>query len=137
MNPAGVLLDTGPIVALLSRRDVNHARAKVVFGRTAPPFRCCEAVVAEACFLMRKVDPAGPAEVLALARKGVFEVALPLRDHFASVEAIMRKYADRPVSLADACLIRCAEVCDEPRVFTFDSDFRVYRWGRTRKFQLM
>ena len=91
MNRAGVLLDTGPIVALLSRRDVNHERAARVFADSEPPFRTVEAVVAEACFLMRKVAPDGPAEVLALARKGVFTIALPLRDHLPAVESLLRK----------------------------------------------
>ena len=137
MNRPGVLLDTGPIVALLSADDVNHKRAMSVFGDTAPPFRCCEAVLAEACFLMRKVHPAGPAEVLALGRKGVYEIGLSLTEQSAAVEALLRKYADRPVSLADACLIRCAELHDEPRVFSFDADFRVYRWERNRRFELL
>ena len=53
MNAAGVLLDTGPLVALLSRDDANHERAKALFAGNRAPLRCCEAVVAEACFLMR------------------------------------------------------------------------------------
>ena len=137
MNRAGILLDTGPIVALLSRSDVNHARATRAFAATAPPFRTCEAVIAEACFLMRKVDPAGPAEVVALGRKGVYEIGLSLSDHLGAIEALLRRYADRPISLADACLIHCADLHDEPRVFTFDADFRVYRWSRNRKFDLL
>lgn len=137
MNPSGVLLDTGPIVALLSADDANHERAVRGFAESQPPFRCCEAVVAEACFLMRKVDAAGPAEVLGLARKGVFEIAFSLSDDIAGVETVLRKYADRPVSLADACLIKTAERHEEARVFTFDSDFRVYRWARNRKFELV
>lgn len=137
MNPPGMLLDAGPIVALLSANDANHDRAVRVFAETTPPFRCCEAVVAEACFLMRKVDSAGPAEVVALARKGVYEIALSLRDQPAAIETLLRKYADRPISLADACLIRCAELHDEPRIFSFDADFRVYRWARRRKFELV
>jgi predicted nucleic acid-binding protein len=137
VNRPGIVLDTGPIVALLSKNDANHARTRRVFAATTPPFRTCEAVLAEACHLIRKVDPLGPAEVLALGRKGVYEVGLSLPNESAAVEALLRKYADRPASLADACLIRCAELFDEPRVFTFDADFRVYRWARNRKFQLM
>jgi predicted nucleic acid-binding protein len=137
MNQPGILLDTGPLVALLSRNDANHARAARVFADSAPPFRTCEAVLAEACFLMRKVDLAGPTEVLALGRKGVYEIAIGLTDQSTAVEALLRKYADRPISLADACLIRCAEIHGEPRVFSFDSDFRVYRWARNRKFDLV
>lgn len=137
MNPAGILLDTGPLVALLSERDAEHARAKLLFSECLPPFRCCEAVVAEACFLMKKVHTEGPAEVVALGRKGVYEIALSLDDHRANIEALLKKYADRPISLADACLIRCAEVHQETRIFTFDADFSVYRWGRNKKFQIL
>jgi predicted nucleic acid-binding protein len=39
----------------------------------------------------------------------------------------MRKYADVPMSLADACLVRMTEVFAEPTLLTTDSDFRVYR----------
>lgn len=137
MNRPGILLDAGPIVALLSRHDVNHERAREVFAASAPPFRTCEAVLAEACFLMRRIAPEGPAEVLALGRKGVYEIAIGVAAHGAALEALLRKYADRPISLADACLIRAAESHDEPRVFTFDAAFRVYRWARHRKFELM
>ena len=136
MNPAGILLDTGPLVALLSKDDAEHYRAKQVFAECRPPFRCCEAVIAEACYLMRKVHPAGPAEVIALGRKGFYRISISLEGNWPEVEALLRKYADVPISLADACLIRCAELYREPRIFTFDSDFNHYRWARNKKFQL-
>ena len=135
MNAAGVLLDTGPLVALLSKRDAGHARALRAFADCAPPLRCCEAVIAEACFLMRKVQSSGPAEVIALGRKGVFTIEWSLRGHWSNIEALLRKYQDRPVSLADASLIRVAEVHEEPRILTFDADFAHYRWARNRKFE--
>ena|SRR3989442_15657946 len=134
MNPPGVLLDTGPIVALLSKADSEHARAEQLFADSAPPFRCCESVVAEACFLMKKVHAAGPAEVIALGEKGVFEISISLADNWANIEALMNKYANRPISLADACLIRCAEIHQEGRILTFDSDFSIYRWSGRKKF---
>jgi predicted nucleic acid-binding protein len=137
VNRAGVLLDTGPIVALLSAADANHDRAMRVFAETAAPFRSCEAVMAEACLLMRKVHADGPAEVLALGRKGVIEIGMSLVSEWAAVEALLGKYADRPASLADACLIRCAELHQEPRLFSFETDFRIYRWARNRKFELV
>lgn len=137
MNRPGVLLDTGPIVALLSAADANHDRAVRTFAETSPPFRCCEAVLAEACFLMRRVSPHGPAEVLALGRKGVYEIAFSLQDQHEAIEGLLRKYADRGASLADICLIRAADLHEEPRIFTFDTDFSVYRWRRNRKFELV
>jgi hypothetical protein len=51
------------------------------------------------------------------------------------IESILKKYAGRPVSFADACLIRSAEIHEEPRIFTFDADFAGYRWGRNRRFE--
>jgi predicted nucleic acid-binding protein len=135
VNAPGILLDTGPLVALLSKADANHARARRIFAECVPPFRSCEAVVAEACFLMRKVHTAGPSEVMALGRRGIYTIAMSINEHWTNIERLLSKYADRPISLADACLIRCAEVYEEPRIFTFDNDFAVYRWAGTRKFE--
>lgn len=137
MNAPGVLLDTGPLVALLSENDANHARARALFAECVPPLRCCEAVVAEACFLMRRVHTRGPSEVIALAQRGVFTMALALEDHLLQIGALLKKYSDRPISLADACLIRSAEIHSEPRIVTFDNDFAVYKWARNKKFELL
>lgn len=137
MNAPGVLLDTGPLVALLSKADANHERARRVFAQCAPPLRTCEAVIAEACFLMQKVDSAGPAEVLKLARHGVLTISLSADEHWGEIETFLKKYASRRASFADACLIRLAEIHEEPRIATFDRDFAVYRWRRTRTFEML
>ena len=101
MNAPGVLLDTGPLVALLSRDDGAHALAARLFDACQPPLRTCEAVVAEACFLMRKVDRRGPAEIAALGRRGLFEVGLSLDAHWAPIEALLAKYQDEGVTDLD------------------------------------
>jgi predicted nucleic acid-binding protein len=135
VNAPGVLLDTGPLVALLSRRDAHHAKARQALADCTAPFRCCEAVLAEACFLMSKVDADGPAEVLTLGRRGLYTIALGVQDEAEALESLLRKYANRPMSLADACLVRLAEIHDEPRILTFNDDFDVYRWAGRRKFE--
>ena len=86
---------------------------------------------------MRKVHPSARAEVLALGRRGLYEIAIAVEDHWRSIEALLTKYADRPISLADACLIRCGEIHEEPRILTFDSDVGVYRWGRNPRFEVL
>jgi uncharacterized protein len=134
MNSGGVLLDTGPLVALLSKDDANHEKARRMFAECAPPFRSCEAVVAEACFLMRKVHAAGPADVVALGARGVYSIAISAEQHWTSIEMLLKKYSDRPISFADACLIRCAEIHGEARILTFDADFGVYKWARNKRF---
>jgi uncharacterized protein len=103
VTPAGVLLESGPPVAFPSRDDAHHDGAVGLFDDCAPPLRSCEAVIAEACFLMRQVHPAGPAEV-ALGRRCVFELAVSIAEDWAH-QALLQKYADRRISLADACLI--------------------------------
>jgi predicted nucleic acid-binding protein len=75
--------------------------------------------------------------VLALGRKSVFEISISIEDHWAFIESLLKKYKDRPISLADACLIRCAELYEDPRILTFDSDFRIYRWKRNSRFVLL
>lgn len=137
MNRPGVLLDTGPLVAFLSKNDAEHDRAVELFANCAPPFRTCEAVLSEACFLMRRVHRLGPAEVIALGSSGLYELGFNGGASWPHLEAILKKYADRPISLADACLIRCAELYEEPRVASFDDDFGFYRWARSRRFQVL
>jgi predicted nucleic acid-binding protein len=137
VNRAGILLDTGPLVALLSRHDANHDRARQIFAECAPPFRCCEAVVAEACFLMRKVHADGPRDVVALGARGLYSIAIAADEHWRHLEALLKKYSNRPISFADACLIRSAEIHNEARILTFDSDFKVYKWARTRRFEML
>ena len=137
MNAAGALLDTGPLVALLSRNDANHDRARQIFADCTPPFRTCESVIAEACFLLRKVHADGPGDLVRLGVRGLYTIAISAEAHWTGIESLLRKYADRPISFADAYLIRCAEIHGEGRIATFDADFSVYRWRRTRRFELL
>lgn len=135
MNAPGVLLDSGPLVALLSKHDERHQDALALFADCQAPFSTCEAVIAEACFLMRQVAADAPAEIVALGRRGLYRFATRIDDDWAAIEALLKKYRDRPISLAEAGLIRCAECTDEPRILTFDASFDGYRWGRQRRFQ--
>lgn len=136
MKPAGALLDTGPLVALLSRTDANHTRARKILASYAPPFRTCEAVLVEAAHLLSRDNPSGQADIIKLGASGLFEVALRIDEHWASIGRLLRKYVDVPADLADACLIRCAELHGEARILTFDLDFQVYRWDGRKRFEL-
>ena len=121
-----VILDTGPLVALLNRRDRHHGWAREQWTHIAPPLLTCEAVLAEACFLVRRFD-GGQAAVLALASRGVLDLSFHVAEETTAVSRLLKKYQDVPMSLADACLVRMAERCAESVVFTMDSDFMVYR----------
>lgn len=121
-----VLLDTGPLVALLNARETHHAWVKSQFATLRPPVFTCEPVLTEACHLLRQI-PTGREAVMSLLLRGVIAVDLALEAEAEAVEALLRRYRDLPMSLADACLVRMAELNGRCRVLTFDSDFEVYR----------
>lgn len=121
-----VILDTGPLVALLNRRDRHHPWAKEQWARSSPPLICCEAVIAEACHLVRDF-PRGQAAVLDLVRRGILDTSFRLIHEADSVLRLMGKYRDIPMSLADACLVRIAELHGHGVVLTLDNDFSIYR----------
>lgn len=91
-----------------------------------PPISTCEPVLAEACFLLRDM-PGGAAAVLKLAERGVLQVAFQVSPHAKSLATLMTKYANLPMSLADACLVRMTELDESSAVMTLDGDFLVYR----------
>jgi uncharacterized protein len=121
-----VLLDTGPLVALLNHRDHYHEWALTQWGETEPPLLSCEAVLSEACFLLRGAPRAEKA-ILAMVQRGAIDLTFRLQEHCGPVSRLMEKYASVPMSLADACLVRLSELRPESPLMTVDRDFRVYR----------
>ncbi len=120
------MLDTGPLVALINRRDRYHRWTTEQWADVEPPVLTCEAVLTEACFLLRK-SSGGPAAVLELVGRGVVKVAYHVEADIEALGRLMTRYSDVPMSLADACLVRMIERQPNVAVLTLDSDFRVYR----------
>ena len=131
-----VLLDTTVIYATLNRRDNNHDRCVAVLSRIRRPLATCEAVICEACFLAQN-QPMAVERILANVAHGVFQIPIRLAESGAVVLELMRKYADTPASLADACLIAMADQLGTGDILTLDSDFKHYRWRRNRRFNLL
>ena len=121
-----VLLDTGPLVAFLDKRDAYHEWAKEQFSSVRAPLLTNEPVLAEACHLLRRVA-GGRAAVIGLTRSGAVRIAFRLEQEAAPVESLLRRYDSVPMSLADACLVRMTELRDAGEVLTVDEDFRIYR----------
>lgn len=121
-----VLLDTGPWIALLSRNDTHHKWAVEQFRLFPPPLLSCEAVVAETCFLLKRsgFDPSLPLQFI---DRGVVQLPFVLQEQIGSVSSLFKRYENVPASLADAALIRLAEINDSPLLITTDSDFHIYR----------
>lgn len=131
-----VLLDTGCIVALLDRSERRHAECVQAVEQLSVPLATCEAVIAEACYLLRSVRGASDV-ILENVEAGVFEVPFRLSGSSRPLRSLMKKYARLPMDLADACLVQLADELGTGRILTLDSDFRVYRWRKTRAFDLL
>jgi predicted nucleic acid-binding protein len=123
-----ILVDSGALVALYDRRDAHHPAANAVFRPLHAPLRCCQPVLTETAWILRRVPGSTPwlAEML---RRGVLHLDFDLAAEHAAVFGLMARYAEVPMSLADACLVRMSELDPRAKVFTFDHDFAVYRRG--------
>ena len=124
-RPLG-LLDTGPLVSFLAAGLEHHEWAMEEWKRLRPPLLTCEPVLTEAAFLLKRegrdTDP-----LFALLDRGVIRIGLSIQEQQADLRALMRRYRNRPMSLADACLVRLSEIHAAAEVLTLDSDFRIYR----------
>ncbi len=119
-----VLVDAGFLVALLSRRDLHHRWAALQATENLPPWYTCEAVLSEAFHLLGKRGVPGLKALL--LRKAVVAV-FNLDNSREAVLTLLQKYANVPMSLADACLVRMSETVADPVILTTDSDFQIYR----------
>lgn len=125
------LLDTGPLVSFLGSGLQYHAWAVEQWKQLRPPLLTCEPVLTEAAFLLKREGRDTDA-LFALLERGVIRIALAVEEQQADLRALMRRYRNRPMSLADACLVRLSEMHDSAEVLTLDGDFRIYRRHGTK-----
>ncbi len=126
MKKGPCLLDTGPLVSFLASGALHHAWTVEQWKRLRPPLLTCEPVLTEAAFLLKR-DGRDADALFELLERGVIRIALAVEAEQADVRALMHRYRGRPMSLADACLVRLSEIHSAAEVFTLDSDFRIYR----------
>jgi predicted nucleic acid-binding protein len=113
-------------VSFLAAGGQHHAWAVEQWKQCAAPLLTCEPVLTEAAFLLKRNG--GDADALfALLERRVIRIGLAVEEHQSDLRALMRRYRNRPMSLADACLVRLSEMHDGAEVLTLDNDFRIYR----------
>src|SRR5258707_15355144 len=100
------------------------------------PLITCEVVIAESCYLLRNLSGASEAVIENIAA-GIFQIPFQLSRETAAVKQLLRKYKDRKIDLADACLIRLADQFGTADILTLDRDFAVYRWGKNKPFRVL
>lgn len=137
MSDNRVLVDAGPLVALLNEHDAAHAACATIAQALPRPLLSTWLVLAEAAWLLRHTTN-GPVDLLRLVESGV--VACPEFDSQAAawMAACLRKYADLKPQLADISLLYLTERDGIFTVFTLDRrDFSVYRINQNQPLALL
>lgn len=133
----GVLVDTGPIVALLDRSDAEHEAIVAALDGLRDPLLTVWPVIVEAMYLLAFSWPAQKALWEMLETAAVHLLPLGTSD-VPRLKQLMQKYRDQPMDLADAALVRVAEREGLRRILTIDrTDFSVYRVARRGRFVLI
>ena len=132
-----VLVDTGPLVALLDRSDPDHVACQETLGSLNDSMVTVWPVVTEAMYMLRAYGQAQEA-LWEMIEMGAVEI-LPLGvDDVPRMKELMRKFRDLPMDLADAALVRVAERERLRRIFTLDRrDFQIYRPSRIGRFVIL
>jgi predicted nucleic acid-binding protein len=123
--PAAIV-DTGPLVAFLDRSERHHRWVTERIDELEGPLLLCEPVLTEAMYLLGRWPNAEDA-LFGLLENGALLLAFRVDEHVPALRKLHRKYSDTPMSLADACIVRMAELYERHSVLTLDSDFSVYR----------
>jgi len=126
MAAVKLLCDTGPLAAFFNRGDQYHSWAGEQFERIFQPLLTCEAVISETVFLLLD-DGLSADPVFEAIDRGKLQVQFSSAPHWIDLRRLVDKYKDLPMSLADACLVRMAELAGNCQVFTTDRHFRIYR----------
>ena len=132
-----MLVDTGPLVALLSRDDARYRRCRAVFRSLREPPLTVWPVLTEAMHLLRD-SWGGQDRLFGLLEAGSVEIAPLGPGDVSRMRQLMQKYHDLPMDFADAALVTVAEREGITRVFTLDRrDFEVYRPAKIGRFSLV
>ncbi|MSQ48631.1 MAG: PIN domain-containing protein [Deltaproteobacteria bacterium] len=132
-----VLLDTGPLVAILSRKDSSHRVCVEQLRTIAPPLLTCWPVITEAAWLLRQYPLAVQRLLSSFSQQWI--KFLPLAENDVEpIGKILQRYRKLNAQLADTALVHLAEREGIDTVFTLDRrDFSVYRFSGNRSFHLL
>ena len=130
-------MDAGPLVALVDADDQYHLSCAAALKQLREPLVTVWPAWTEAMYLLTGLPEAQEAIWEMLVRGAVQLLPTDLAD-VPRIRELMRKYADRPMDLADAALVRVAEREGIRKIFTVDaSDFAVYRLHRRFRFAVI
>lgn len=132
------LVDAGPLVALIDASQPAHERCRETLDRIPLPLLTTWPAFTEAMHLLRRQGGwRAQRAAWLLVERDELRIAAPSSGAAQRAAALMEKYSDKPMDLADATLVALAEERDLRRVFTLDADFHVYRLNGRKRFDVV
>jgi uncharacterized protein len=133
----GVLVDAGPLVAVLNRRDRHHQACVDALRHMRGPLLSTWMPVTEAMYLL-DFSAAAQGALLEMIERSALDIVELLPEDLPAIRRLMKKYRDRPMEFADASLVQVADRLGLTDIFTLDRrDFSVYRLSRRRSFRIL
>lgn len=133
-----ILADSGFWIALANNRDPAHLAARSAARTWAPEgFISTWPVLTEACHLIfSRLGMEPVLRFVADIEQGACDIHPLTASSMPRLRALMTKYRDRPMDLADASLVVMAEDLGEGRILATDAgDFDTYRWKSRKPFK--
>lgn len=132
-----ILVDAGPLIALIHKDDANHHRCVETLKSITAPLGTVWPAFTEAMYLLSFSWKAQEA-LWEMVDRGVVELLVLEEGDRSRMRDLMRKYRDLPMDLADAALVAVAEREKVRRIFTLDRrDFEIYRPARLNRFMIL
>jgi predicted nucleic acid-binding protein len=133
-----MLTDAGPLIALIDADEPDHDRCRAALETIRLPLLTTWPAFTKAMYLVARVGGMrGQNALWRLTLRGDLQIISPSMPTVQRTAALMEKYADRPMDLADASLVALAEERDITRIFTLDVDFHIYRLKGRRRFEVI
>jgi len=133
-----MLVDAGPLIALLDRHDPDHDECRQAIADGDEALETTWPVLTAAGnLLQRRVGTRAVHELVGLVERGALRIVDVPATSIDAIGALMRTYADAPMDIADASLVAAAEATGETRILTLDARFHAYRLSGGRRFSVL
>ena len=133
------LADAGPLVALIDQGQGDaHRSCVAALASVSGPLLTTWPCFTEAMYFLGDLKGwKGQQALWQFIERGALRIHIPADGETKRMRFLMEKYVDTPMDLADASLVTAAETRRLHRIFTLDSDFRVYRIDGTKEFEVV
>ena len=130
-----LLLDTGPLIAIISKNDQHHKVCTAFLAKYKGDLLTTEPVLTETIYLLRRISGATQT-IVELILRGPIKLFPFTEERLLRTAALMKQYADVPMDFADASLVTLGEELGIDCIFTLDSDFSIYRMSKDKVFHV-